>query len=538
MTTLNTNTLTAKAILLVRVSTSIQSLDEQTANLIVYAKSKGYLEENLIIIEDKESAIKLSEEERNGLNQMKEFIAGDSSIDAVFCWELSRLFRQQKTGYSLREYFITNHIQLFCYSPAFQLLTDNRQEVDGSGSIVFALFAEMADSEMRNKKARFKRTKIRNARDGKFSGGFRKFGYDVDKDGYYVINEVEADLVRLVFDLYESGLSIQKINKEIVSRGLTPYKFKTQSILYSEAYTGFSNEFGFDRNYPVIITAEQFDKCKAIAKTNNASADKAKETYYCSKLITCDCGYKYIGQVSTTSYMCYSNVQRENPEKKCSCNTPININVLDSLVWNQSKALEELNTINADKTTIENLKAVIAVNTQKIEAAKTNLKDLETKRDRNNDMYFDGGIKVEKYKANNIKIEEQEKDILTTISKFENENIVAVKKINKLTTAMDFISGLNNYSEYLNNLDSDVEKAAIIKKHVKEIKISNEVRNTTKLVTINYFNQQPERFRIWIKTKPVKIEKDQTFCYGGELQPVYVDYSLDIVRRFERKIKK
>ena len=69
-----------KAILLVRVSTESQSLDEQTLNLINYSKNKGYKKENLIIIEDKESAIKLSEEERNGLNQMKNYIKNDSSI--------------------------------------------------------------------------------------------------------------------------------------------------------------------------------------------------------------------------------------------------------------------------------------------------------------------------------------------------------------------------------------------------------------------------------------------------------------------------
>ena len=72
-----------KAILLVRVSSTSQQLDEQTQSLIKFANEKGYSQNNLIIIEDIESAINLPEEERNGLNRMKEAIANDNDINAV-----------------------------------------------------------------------------------------------------------------------------------------------------------------------------------------------------------------------------------------------------------------------------------------------------------------------------------------------------------------------------------------------------------------------------------------------------------------------
>jgi DNA invertase Pin-like site-specific DNA recombinase len=78
-----------KGILLVRVSSTSQQLDEQTQSLIKFANEKGYSQNNLIIIEDIESAINLPEEERNGLNRMKEAIANDNDINAVFVWELS-----------------------------------------------------------------------------------------------------------------------------------------------------------------------------------------------------------------------------------------------------------------------------------------------------------------------------------------------------------------------------------------------------------------------------------------------------------------
>ena len=71
-----------KCILLVRVSTTKQEYESQKSDLIQYAKHKGY--DDYIILDDKESAIKLEEEERLGLNELKKIIAKDSSYNAVF----------------------------------------------------------------------------------------------------------------------------------------------------------------------------------------------------------------------------------------------------------------------------------------------------------------------------------------------------------------------------------------------------------------------------------------------------------------------
>lgn len=71
-----------KAIILSRVSSEHQTLEQQTETVLKEVRRDGYTDDNIIIIEDKESAIKLSEEERNGLNKMKEYIKNDPSINA------------------------------------------------------------------------------------------------------------------------------------------------------------------------------------------------------------------------------------------------------------------------------------------------------------------------------------------------------------------------------------------------------------------------------------------------------------------------
>lgn len=60
-----------RAIILSRVSTQQQDLIQQTDEVLREVHKDGFSDDNIIIIEDKESAIKLSEEERRGLNRMK-----------------------------------------------------------------------------------------------------------------------------------------------------------------------------------------------------------------------------------------------------------------------------------------------------------------------------------------------------------------------------------------------------------------------------------------------------------------------------------
>ena len=66
-----------KCILLVRVSTESQSYDEQQKELYELADRYGYKESHIVSVAERESGIKLDEEERAGLNKMKELISDD-----------------------------------------------------------------------------------------------------------------------------------------------------------------------------------------------------------------------------------------------------------------------------------------------------------------------------------------------------------------------------------------------------------------------------------------------------------------------------
>jgi DNA invertase Pin-like site-specific DNA recombinase len=89
---METNNKQNKCILLVRVSSYVQNYEAQMDDLIKYAEKLGYTKENQIIIANKESG-KLSEEEREGLTEMFQYLESDTQkqINAVFVWEVSRI---------------------------------------------------------------------------------------------------------------------------------------------------------------------------------------------------------------------------------------------------------------------------------------------------------------------------------------------------------------------------------------------------------------------------------------------------------------
>ena len=169
-----------KAIILSRVSTSHQDLTQQTEEVLREAHKDGYSDRNIMIIENVESAIKLSEEERQGLNKMKDYINRDSTIESVYIYELSRLSRRQLVLFSIRDFLVERQIQLICLKPYFRLL-----EVDGTmsqtGSLMFSLFSSLSESEMMLKKERLMRGRRRNKELGKSVGGRPPFTASKDK---------------------------------------------------------------------------------------------------------------------------------------------------------------------------------------------------------------------------------------------------------------------------------------------------------------------------------------------------------------------
>jgi site-specific DNA recombinase len=139
----------------------------------------------------------------------------------------------------------------------------------------------------------------------------RLLGYDKDENGRLVINEDEAEIVRLIFKLYLQGLSSLKIAKILNDEGVPSYTGnpwitnRILSIIGNEKYVGdmlqqkaYVNEAGLQvRNWgqmpkyfvkdshPGIISREVWDKVQEARKK------RRRKEYPLTSMIKCPyCG--------------------------------------------------------------------------------------------------------------------------------------------------------------------------------------------------------------------------------------------------------
>lgn len=450
-----------KAILLVRVSTKKQNFDEQEKQLYNLAIADGFNDDNIIIIAEKESGIKLSEDERKGLNRLKEEIAkGD--VSTVYVWEVSRIGRKKKVIFSIVELLQQNGIQLIVKEPSIRLLNPDGSINDGAETIL-TLFAQMAESEMRNKQARWKRTRKANAAKGKWNGGKNvKFGYTLDADNYYIIDEYEANIVREIYHLYtDDSLSQRDIVKEFASRGIVMSNDRVRRILQDVGYTGEEytttvyrdgkREKGQTIKYPPIISKETFEAAKNKRAKANITVVRNESYYLGRQLIKCtECGHSFLPYKVNGIYCCLAYKHDNHDLAKCNNNTTVNIIALDSILWSDAKGeyINYLNSArNSDRTQYTER---IKVLKQKIAQCSKVIDSASAKMEKVADIYVAGVYSKDKYNAEIAKIKASTAQEEDNRIKYTNE----IEKINQLISSLDDEDMTDKYINSLATVDS------------------------------------------------------------------------------------
>lgn len=451
-----------KAILLVRVSTKAQDFDEQEREIYEMAIKDGYSPDNIIPICEKESGIKLSEEERAGLNRMKELIETDNTINCVYCWEVSRIARRKKINFSVLEYLTSHRIQLVIKNPSIRLFKDNG-DIDEGAEIIFTLFSQMAESEMRTKLARWKRTKDAKRKESYYTGGWLLYGYKVDEATRKIVPDENSAVVERIFNMYLTGnYSYGSLAKEMLQIGLFNCSLNTarsliSNILNNTAYAGMpSSTNGFNKLktegnvYPPIVTLEMIERCKKIAEGNIYKPKKQYNNYYFGKgLLKCPyCGGAMVAKKNNNTYHC----------QNCDKGFWIQINLVDSILWYASSLIylgrmtsnndeakkqyqQQLETYDNKITTSENAIASLQNRIEMIEHR----------------TYVDGTLSISKadsfIKELNTKIGEESK----TLNKWKNEQS-AVKQM--LIDMESEITGVT--LETIGNIKDDETRFKII----------------------------------------------------------------------------
>ena len=294
-----------KVILYIRVSTKGQaedgySLEFQKDKLLAYCKAMDYAVVG-IYVDDGYTGSNL---ERPGMQRIiKEAATG--KFDAVLVYKLDRLSRSQKhTMYMLEDVFIPNNISFVSMSESFD--TGSQWGIAMVG--ILSVFAQLERSNI--KERTFDGRKGR-AKQGSWHGsGTHPIGYDYI-DGELVINEKEADQVRMVYEYYSSGMTITEI-----CRRMEGYKTKhgdwhhpgtVANVLDNPLYAGtvhFDDVITPDSHNAIV--PKELHNTVASMRAGEYKNAKKDSKYMLSGMVYCkNCGARYFVKKNPNKNMFY-----------------------------------------------------------------------------------------------------------------------------------------------------------------------------------------------------------------------------------------
>ena len=503
-----------------RVSTTQQSLDEQREKVVASAIADGYRKSEIAVVEGKESAIKLKEEERETLNEMKQIIAENPSVESVYVFAIDRLARRVSVILSVKDYLDERGINLVFLNP-HKIGTMRMDEKTGKmvedelTKLLLMLLSYGAEMEMKIKQARFAVAREQSKKEGKYTGGRIKIGYKLTSDKHFEEADDDADVVRRVFNMYlqENG-SCTSIYRHLSALGyFKPFHRNASGskqiarLLSDRAYIG-------EGLYPRLIDDDTFNAVQAKLATHS-QRHKTKDIYFCRGLLH-DTIY------GTSLYASRSSIAYKS--RKTVRTISLSINAMDWMVWHCAFQLLAVYDDDMNSEREKEYKVKIEENITKIENYTSDIEDLESQISRAIDMNI---AKPKHYPTDRME---------ATIKRCEKEIAKLKMDIANMKTdnsrMQDFLDGITEHSVmYRMNGDwTDEAKKEIIDTLIERI----EVTEIGKM-----------RFKIVVKNKIGYID-DSYWEYetlGSKIQLIWVngkariDFSdnVRLEKRFERK---
>lgn len=472
-----------KVLAIVRASTDAQETQSQKKEVIEFVRTKGYKTEEILTLERAgASARSLNKSYLEFIEEIKTIIETQKSIEAVALWSLDRLGRVDTILIEMKNYFVSHKIQVYVKNPSITLLTASG-DVDGGAEIAWGVFATMVKQQTEDIFNKFKRGKERNKTLNRWNGGSKHkilYGYTLDENNYIIVDEEESAIIRKIFQLYSSGkYSLDSLTKEFDEQGIT-LRGKTITInllckvIDNKAYYGELNKCG--RKYTPIITEELYKKCEVIRKANNKCITKStKYVCLCSKLLKCPiCGTNLSKHMKY--YSCHihnQNIYIKN-FRTCSFNEEINIDVLDSIVWDVAshKYLDYL--LNNGNNREDDIKENISIVKSKLVQCNKQIDDIDIKQKRLLDAYLDNAL-LSQVEFNKRKQKLQSEFVSV------NDKIKAYKKqIEDLNRQISSLHSDNKTIKMMletNRITDVKQKFDIVHKFIKKVEFANDKFN-------------------------------------------------------------
>ncbi|MDD3232220.1 MAG: recombinase family protein [Clostridia bacterium] len=298
-----------------------QSIDGQLRVCREFAKKNNFV----IVKEYIDRAMTGTNDNRPAFQQML-YESKQKGFDFVLVYKFDRFARSRHDSAVNKAILKKNGIKVIS---ATELITDSPEGIILEGML--ESFAEYYSAELAQKVKRgLKESRIK----GQFTGGVCPFGYYVENKKVFV-NEKQAELVKIIFNDYFSGLLIKDIVKKLNDKGIKNAYGKDWNInaisriLRNENYKGIvsADDTIYTNIFPAIIEEHIFDDVNERLKVSKrTSAHHKTEVNYllsgklicgnCGALMTGDSGKGKMGNIYNY-YKCFTKKKNKNVcEKK------------------------------------------------------------------------------------------------------------------------------------------------------------------------------------------------------------------------------
>ena len=453
-----------------------ESIDAQIRAIRDYCSShdlvvtKTYIDQALsgTSTDDRVQFLQMIDDSKNGL------------FDYVLVHKLDRFARNRYDQAIFERKLNDNNVKIISVLEQFN---DSPESV-----ILKSVLSGMNEYYSLNLSREVKKGMYENFHNGQHAGGTPPLGLDVDKETkLYIINEEEAEIVRLIFQLVQEGNGYSAIARILNEKGLLNKRKKPftmsgiRDMIPNEKYIGTYILGKKDKNgkltgkekkqediIPAIIDKNTFYNAQNALKIKSSGRrPNSKVDYLLTGICTCgECGGTYSGggKISgrNTKYYMYNCTYRKS--KKTTCKNPtIRQTVLENLVFKAIKEeifnperldifIQELTT----KLTEQNKN--LADNTKKNDKAIQNIKD---KKEKLLGLFLEGFINKEEFINKNDVLE------LEAIEKIKEKEIINNSTLIDIDKIRNYVQKL---SEGFENKNITIKKQ-ILQTFVEEIVI-------------------------------------------------------------------
>ena len=400
-------------------------------------------------------------------------------IEGVIISSLSRLARNTSELLEYSKFFEEHNASLISINESLDTSTSG-------GKFFYTLLSALSTYEREITYERQIASLNYRRKQGKFTGGMVSYGYKI-VDAEVVINEEEAPVRRLIYDLFLEHQRMSSVSKELNNRGYVTRKGKSWSDTTVRRLLKNTDAKGVRKcNYrgqlskdnpsglkpqsewhylpcPALISEVKWDEVNAIIKDQEKNSKNKqplnKRVHLFTGYLKCDKGHNLHVITKSSNYRCKE------------CKLSINKDDLEEVFLSRLKKFlisdEELADYNKSNNQELQLKA------DEVEFAETQLEKLEKKLEQLIELNLSGEIPTKGFKKHYEPVYVRKENLETNIKNLKLE----LEKLEQAKTTFDIMA--NKSLDFYNNWDKldRGEKRYVVESITREIIFDGQTLN-------------------------------------------------------------